>query len=283
MNEELSGSEILDMFTKIAPYFNDVIAADVGITVIKDGNYTLYIPASDLDLKTAVGQPVLSGASKQAIETGKQVVRIISREKSPYGVPYMACAMPVKDGDKVVGCITTTQSINALEQVSSVATELAASSEELTAGMEELSSRAAEVSGTCLRLEQLGGNLLIAAKQTDEIVAFIRNVAGQTNLLGLNAAIEAARVGEAGRGFGVVAEEVRKLAEVSSDSVKRISGSLGEIHQAIMTLSKEIKNIDISVGGQTAGIEEMAKASQSLAMLAGQLSEASRDLYQITD
>jgi methyl-accepting chemotaxis protein len=139
------------------------------------------------------------------------------------------------------------------------------------------------VSNTCLRLEQLGGNLLTAAKQTDEIVAFIRNVAGQTNLLGLNAAIEAARVGEAGRGFGVVAEEVRKLAEVSSDSVKRISGSLNEIHQAIMTLSKEIKNIDQSVGGQTAGIDEMAKASQMLAILAGQLSEATKDIYQITD
>jgi len=229
MGEAITGSQALEMFIKLAPYLNDVVAADVGVTIIRDGKYVLYIPASDLDLKTQVGESVRSGASKEALETGRQVVKLIPKDKSAYGVGYVANALPLKDGDRVVGCITTTQSTSAVDKVNLTAGDLAASSEELTAGMQELASRASEVANACRNLDGLGKNLLSAAKQTDEIVGFIRNVAGQTNLLGLNAAIEAARVGEAGRGFGVVAEEVRKLAEVSGESVKRIAGSLSRI------------------------------------------------------
>ncbi len=282
MAEEITGSELLDMFMTIAPYFNDVVATDVGVTVVRDGRCVLYIPADDLDLKVAVGAAV-SGVSKQAVDTGKQVVKLIPKEQSSCGVAYIANAMPFRDGSAVVGCVTTTQSVGALDKVTSISGELAASSQELTAGMQQLNNRTADVTGACKRLDELGNNLTAAAEQTDEIVAFIRNVAGQTNLLGLNAAIEAARVGEAGRGFGVVADEVRKLAEVSSESVKKITGSLNNIRAAIQALAKEIDVIDASVGGQTAGISEMTKASQSLASMATTLSGAAKDMYQITE
>lgn len=279
----ITGTEMLDMFCKLSPYMNDIIPGDIGVLVIKDGRYSCYVPADNLKLDIKIGSPVNPGASKQCLETGLPVSRIISKEKSAYGIAYIVSAYPVKDGDTLVGCITINQSVAQMEQLTSVSTEVAASSEELTAGLEELSSHSAEVSRTGTELNQLGKRLLESTKQTDEIVAFIKNVAAQTNLLGLNAAIEAARVGEQGRGFSVVAEEVRKLAVASSESVTRIAESLKNISALTDTLSQMIDTIEQNVGGQSTAIQEMAKASQSLAAIAAQLTETAKSIYELKE
>lgn len=278
---ELTARQILDLFCQLAPYLNDAIPGDIGVTIAIDGKYVAYVPANDLNLGTQVGAPVNKGATRQCLETGQPVTLVIPKDKSAYGVAYLASALPFKDGGTVVGCVTITQSTAAFDKINGVSSEVAASSQELTAGMEELASRATEVSDTTAKLDALSKKLLASARQTDEIVGFIKTVAAQTNLLGLNAAIEAARVGDLGRGFGVVAEEVRKLAVASSDSVTRISQSLASIYELINSLSQMSGNIDHNIAGQTAAIQEMAKSSQSLADNATKLTEALQELYEM--
>ena len=95
---------------------------------------------------------------------------------------------------------------------------------EAVGSMEQMASQMEEAS-------QVVSTLGERSKEIGQIVETISNIADQTNLLALNAAIEAARAGEAGRGFSVVAEEVRKLAEQSGEAASNISALIGGIQK----------------------------------------------------
>jgi methyl-accepting chemotaxis protein len=113
--------------------------------------------------------------------------------------------------------------------------------------LETMRSIASSTTAVAVRITELGKS----SEHIGSIAAVIDDIASQTNLLALNAAIEAARAGEQGRGFAVVADEVRKLAERTTAATKEIAGMIAQIqneaHEAVLAMENGSREVELGV------------------------------------
>lgn len=135
-----------------------------------------------------------------------------------------------------------------------------------------------EIAGRVKETASTVGSLGARSDQIGEIVGTIEDIADQTNLLALNAAIEAARAGEQGRGFAVVADEVRALAERTSRATKEISAMIGKIQEetkgAVLSMEEGVKQVEN-------GSIEAAKSGESLEDILEQINTVTTQVSQI--
>lgn len=132
----------------------------------------------------------------------------------------------------------------------------------------EQDQAAVDLTNSQVSIAEATQSLQQSLRGIDQISTFIMEVAEQTNLLGLNAAIEAARAGEVGRGFSVVAEEIRKLAQRSRESVKQISAALEIVQTNAQTVNSQMQST-------SAIAQQLSKSSANLNELVQSLQHSS--------
>ena len=154
--------------------------------------------------------------------------------------------------------------------VAAAATQASTGVQSIASGAEQLSASAAEISQQVSRASQISREAVTEADATDatvktlaesaqrigEIVSLITAIAEQTNLLALNATIEAARAGEAGKGFAVVASEVKGLANQASSATEEISSQVSEVQGATQRAAEAIA----SIRGTISEVESVSSA-----------------------
>ncbi|WP_340820418.1 methyl-accepting chemotaxis protein [Methanolobus sp. WCC4] len=144
-------------------------------------------------------------------------------------------------------------------------------SEELMKQMEDIEKASIESVNAIKELES-------KSKQIGEIVSLITNIADQTNLLALNAAIEAARAGEHGKGFAVVADEVRKLAEESGGAAKEISDLIAEIQTGTSVVVETVEKGNTTVSSGVQALDETVKAMRDIVEGSMKVAEMVQDI-----
>jgi methyl-accepting chemotaxis protein len=241
-----------DEMGELARYFNQFIEKLQGIISNVAQNTTLVSSAAKHLMATA--DKIATGAEKVAVQAST-VATAGEEMSSTSGEIAQSCQMAAEGSN----------------HASSAANAGADVVEGTVRVMAQIASR---VQATAKTVESLGSR----SDQIGDIVATIQDIADQTNLLALNAAIEAARAGEQGRGFAVVADEVRALAERTTKATREIS----EMIKAIQTETKgAVTAMEEGVREVETGTAEAGKSGQALHEILEQVNAVTLQIRQV--
>nr|WP_024838464.1 methyl-accepting chemotaxis protein [Clostridium sp. 12(A)] len=240
MNNFTTEHQLLDSFYEVIPYLSSLFDDDVAFALTDTEKFILVENGNQLRFHITPGDLIpAGGAIRESLNSGR--VTVLDVPATVYGIPFKSYAVPIFDkGRKVIGVLTLGKSLekrnNLVRIVNSLSagiTQIAESTKSVSNGIEQLKNMNSEISVKVNEANE-------STRNTDGILDFVKDISTQTNLLGLNAAIEAARAGEAGRGFTVVAGEIRKMSASTNDSIGQIDTVLKSINASITVINSRI-------------------------------------------
>lgn len=256
-----------------------VAEGDLNVSISKTsndeiGDLTLKFSHMVDNLRNLIGKmaetsSLVASASHQLIATSEQISEGAGDVASQAGtVATAAEEMSATSGDIAQNCQMAAEGSHRASSAASSGAEVVNSTVQV---MGRIASRVQETAKT---VESLGAR----SDQIGEIIGTIQDIADQTNLLALNAAIEAARAGEQGRGFAVVADEVRALAERTTKATREIGDMIkaiqNETKSAVLAMEEGVVEVE-------RGTEEAGKSGRALEDILEQINSVTMQINQV--
>lgn len=271
--EKYDKNGILTILVNFAPTLKALFAKDV-IVSISDREKVIYAGSSNVSSSSdMVGRSLTEQDPMLHVMRSKKE-KVLQVPEEVYGIPLKIMIAPIlSENGVVIGCISVSYSVHDQENLIRVAEQFAATSEEISASTEELGSSANDLMTFMKHLEESQHEMSQQVESSSKILGMINAVAKNTRILGLNAGIEAARSGEHGKGFGVVAKEITKLADQSAHSVNDINNLLYQLKEKVEHIETIVnETVEVSTS-QSSSIEEISKAIHHLATVADDIED----------
>lgn len=250
----------------IAPIIKDTLGPTAAMGVLDTEKFVYFSPSTLLTLDVEVGKSRLDehDVYMRAIK-GEQIISK-TEDSTVFGAPVVTSITPIRDieTNEIVGLLSLSRTLEHQDKLDKELSRINDVIDALQGKVQHVAAQAEELSATSSNINEQAKSANQNSRQIGEVVQLIEQISTQTNLLGLNAAIEAARSGEAGRGFGVVADEIRKLSNNTKEAVKTIGKSLTEIRSSIENLTTSINQVSTSSDEQSVIMVEFMDDIQAL-------------------
>jgi len=238
------GKEILEALMLVGPFLKDIMQIDMTVAICDKTKFIAYYPGHNIDVKVQQGKLVEKEEPMYiTLNEGKTVNLVVPKEF--YGFAFRGIGYPIKEKNgEVIGGIALGVSLESNFKIQELTKYIFDSLKETNASTHAVAEGAESLSKMVTDIIYKTKDTEEKINKSNESIKSIKKVSSQSNLLGLNASIEAARAGEAGRGFSVVASEIKKLTQLSGESSEDISKNLSAMTESIEQILKAVHDLE---------------------------------------
>jgi hypothetical protein len=232
------------------------------------------------DMRLREGDPIPEGyrLARTVMETGQACSGVVTLDQSAVGVAYRGSAVPIQSDDGVLTHVLGIYQPYALDEMKKDTKRLQGNLDEMAMAGEAFAQSAVGGAERAERLMEQVSKLVERNERLQSLIQFLRDSAGELELLGLNSAIEAARLGAQGAPFRVIAERMRSFAKNAKSESRQVEDDLASMALALGALQNVSESLAAEAEERAASSEQLAAAVREMVEIATHIQDTAERL-----